>query len=190
MRWEKIKYSVFLACCFYAVTARGASCQIASNEREIRSCFEKASSCGAMVDPAKRLLCYDELYKPSDQVASSDDSGPKDKPATAATPSAAPVLQDNSGIVAQLDDEKFPINKPAAKINTRVQMRAKIVKLRKGPRGNMTISFDNNQIWRENEASTLGYRIGSTVIIKKGLLGSNNLTIEGQSRRAKVRRIQ
>ena len=189
MRWEKIKYPVFLACCFHAVTAQGASCQIGSNEREIRSCFEKASSCGTIVDPSKRLSFYDELYKPNDQAASSD-PGPKDKPTTAATPFAAPVLQDNSSVAAQLDDEKFPLSKPAARIETSVQMRAKIVKLRKGPRGKMTISLDNSQIWRENEASTLRYRIGTAVTIKKGLLGSNNLTIEGQSRRAKVRRVQ
>ncbi|MDP6264146.1 MAG: hypothetical protein QGG98_02695 [Pseudomonadales bacterium] len=190
MRWKQIKYPMYLAYCLVAVNVGADSCQTANSERDIRVCLEKARSCGEIVDPFKRLSCYDVIYQPIEPVA---DSESKDKQPTAATSRSVPVAEDKKkAIAARPDDEKFPLSRTVAKkpAQERVRMEAKIVKLQKGPRRNMTITLDNDQIWRENAASSLPYRIGATVTIEKGLFGSNDLTLEGQNKKSKVNRIQ
>jgi len=213
-----MKYPVFLTFFFFAAFVQADSCQTVTKKREMRACLEQARNCGAIEDTIKRLECYDEIYKIVEQAASSQpmDNQPitvtppsgnnqplESQPTTTApTPvnsqplesqpmeTSAPAIENEKSKADQLDDEKFPVSRDFAKKGKPAQMVAKIVHLHKGYRGNMTITLDNEQVWLENEASFIRFQIGDKVVIKQGLLGSNILTVDGQNKKSKVKRIR
>jgi hypothetical protein len=51
------------------------------------------------------------------------------------------------------------------------------------------LRLENGQIWREIENDKVRFKIGRTVRIEKGVLGSYNLRMEGVKRMVKVRRV-
>ncbi len=193
MKWDKIKYPTCLACCFFALAAQADSCQTATGQREIRACFEKARNCAAIAHPSERLSCYDGIHGPTPPISDSETMASKP---TVETPTADPALTPDAkqrrASVARLDDEKFPLNSDAANTPKRepLSMQAKIVKLQKSGQGKMLITLNNDQIWQETRKSSVHYRIGATIVIKAGAFGSNNLTLEGQNRISKVKRIR
>lgn len=63
---------VAVVCCFYTVFTQADSCRTVTSELAKSECFEKARSCSTVEDPFKRLLCYDEIYKPVDQATVGD----------------------------------------------------------------------------------------------------------------------
>jgi hypothetical protein len=187
-----MKHLVILACCCLAISARADPCQTTTSKREINRCFETARGCGKAEDSSERLVCYDQIFKSTEQPPSTDDRKPVSRQQAAELPQSTQIAVEDNVIVQQQQNEDFPLSTEIAKksMEKPLQMQAKIVRLQASPRGMMVITLDNSQVWRENAASTLQYRIGSTVTIKHGVFGSNNLVLEGSNRKVKVKRIE
>ena len=67
----------------------------------------------------------------------------------------------------------------------------KIERVIKLSRGNYRLVFENGQVWEEIEYDPrTRYKVGDTVIVKRGVLGTYNIISERSSRKNKVRRVK
>ena len=67
----------------------------------------------------------------------------------------------------------------------------KIERVIKLSRGNFRLVFENGQVWEEIEYDPrTRYKVGDTVIVKRGVLGTYNIISERTSRKNKARRVK
>jgi len=131
-------------------------------------------ACRKLQDQGERVRCYDA------QIDTMSAGAP---PAPAVTrpsaPQAASAAAKQPDSTARFGQETLP---PTARPKTSPQEEAvllsSITALRPVARATYTISLANGQIWRQEEASdiSLFFRVGDSVRIEKGSLGSYRLS--------------
>jgi hypothetical protein len=129
-----------------------------------------ASQCAAMSDDARRLACYDALFRPSDRAAPTEmQAGPTQPEAAAsavAVPAAAAPEQD-FGLSGQQRAKRDAAEESVDEI------RAVVVELHGSRVGKPAYTLDNGQRWRQVEATSRPmFKVGATVVIRKAALGS------------------
>jgi len=170
--------------------------QIADDEERL-ACFDAALACAAIRSESGRLECFDNAVSGarSSDIHVDDQHISQDEPAEADSPVA------QSAQVQVADDDKMPdVAKSSAPSEAVVQektseppeeiIEAVIVELNSNKRDIDYLWLDNGQIWRETEDSRIRFKVGRKVTIKEGIFGSNNLTMEGIDRNAKVTRVE
>ena len=149
-----------------------------------------ADDCRAIEDDADRLACYDRQAPPEEESTASQASAGVNRtqearrapnPATKGQrlPAPAPLRRVFGAI-------KLPKPKPV-----NVVASGKIVRVRELARGNFELELDSGEVWRENEREMrTNYRIGDTVVISSGMLGTFNLDNERSGQRTKARKVR
>jgi hypothetical protein len=145
-----------------------------------------AQDCEDIADDSERLACYDALHKPA-QISEApppvSDAAPEEfeaVPEPEAAPKAVPLAEapENFGLKEKRADG------PKQALSARIDKVQKV--------GNADYLYlDNGQVWRElGGDSGVRFRAGREVTITEGALGSYNLSIEGQKRLTKVKRVR
>jgi hypothetical protein len=128
-----------------------------------------ASQCAAMSDDARRLACYDALFRPSDRVASTQtQTEPTQPAAAAATPavSAAAPEQDFGLTELQRAERDGPRD-------TLDEIRAVVTEIYESRVGKPSYMLDNGQRWRQVEATDRPMlKVGAVVVIRAAAFGS------------------
>ncbi|QSX33371.1 hypothetical protein JYB87_16890 [Shewanella avicenniae] len=160
-----------------AVAAAGVSFStLASVEQAVLDC--------AKVENAQqRLACYDDLSvslqqhveKSQADVAQSDV-----EPVVSSTSSKEPTA-------AAID--RFGA-KPVEVIKSPEEINLTIASIRESVRGELIITFENGQVWKQVEQRRYRLEAGDKVTIKKAALGSFLLQAEGRNRSIRVQRQQ
>jgi len=88
------------------------------------------------------------------------------------------------------DDLKFPLPAPPPKEEDKVSITATITAVKTAPYDLHYLTLDNNQVWKEARKSRVRFKVGQSVTIKEGILGTQDLYVQGNNRVTKVKRIK
>jgi len=128
----------------------------------------KVKSCSKINDSQARLSCFDELSnKPSKTVQAELTTQQEDAFA--------------KGHVKKTDEEL------AKEINS---ITLTISKVSKALRGELKITFSNGQKWLQKDGHKMKLKVGETVTLQKGALGSVYLKKANSKKRIKVKRLK
>ncbi|WP_281214076.1 hypothetical protein [Shewanella insulae] len=150
---------------------------------------QQLSQCAAKQDKLDRLICYDKLAaKVGNKPQANSHVAPVSKPAPAPQPKPAPqaaAVVASTPAAAEASFGKVYKEEKAEldKINLTV------VSIRKNPHGALTITFDNGQVWKQNDSRRYKLKTGEKVYIEKGALGSFLLGKEDTNATIRVKRI-
>ena len=140
-----------------------------------------ASQCAAIMDDGERLACYDALHRSTEPGAAASERAAERAPPGAQTApptpaSATGVAQEGAtapdpgkdfGLTAQQRDERDGVD---ARLD---EIRAVVVEIHESRAGKPAYTLDNGQRWRQTESTSRPLlKVGATVVIKRGSLGS------------------
>jgi hypothetical protein len=146
--------------------------------------------------PAKMPERATDHKMPADRSAG---SSPTPSSQQAAPQSQVPIVDESStGSLEEsqktdkaiADDLKFPLPSPPPKEEDRVSITATITAIKKAPYDLHYLTLDNNQVWKETRKSRVRFKVGQRVTIKEGILGTQDLYVQGKDRATKVKRIK
>ena len=144
---------------------------------------QSLQQCAQIGQDAQRLACYDQLSaslkSPSTQVNAATPNSPV--VASTAPTQAAPTA---TAAIARFGA------KPVEVVQEPEAIELTIASISQSARGNLIISFDNGQVWKQLEAKRYRLAAGDKVQIKKAALGSYLLQAEGRNRSIRVQREQ
>lgn len=128
--------------------------------------------CRTISEPAGRLACYDALPVQSTEKPPAMGSG---RPAPA--PQAPPSLLERFGLESRAPQ--------ADRIESHIPGRFQ------GWKANSLIRLANGQVWKVVDGTWLhGEWDSPKVVVRRGMLGSFHLDIEGENRSPRVQRVQ
>lgn len=136
-------------------------------------------NCSSFSPSPKRLACYDNLAKHL----------------SAHPPTAKNMAIPNTAIKVDVDSKpdqdivlaKFglPDKSPVKKVD---MLSAIVVSLKRNAYKKIQLSLDNGQVWMQKDSTQIHFKIGDTVIIKRGALGSFFIAIKGRTKRMRAKR--
>jgi hypothetical protein len=180
------------------------------------SLLDELAMCAKNTDSLQRLVCYDKLAndtksKPpkQPQVTSKDSivervdsivkvapkiqpekvlavSNHHKKPAVA-EPQSVVVVIANSVKQQQASFGKEAVKRPEDRIK---QLKAKVVKIQKAPYGELIITVENGQVWRQTDSTRFRLSKDEMVIIERGVLGSFFIGKENSNQRIRAKRVK
>ena len=167
--------------------------------------FARLEACGEILGPLKRLGCFEQILEKENaakatQLDKSSDAVSERLKVTVVD--SQPELDgDKKRSSASLDEQsvKMEPERRKTKRNEFGSVRKdpetgfnfKIERVIKLSRGNYRLVFENGQVWEEIEYDPrTRYKVGDTVIVKRGVLGTYNIISEHSSRKNKVRRVK
>lgn len=160
--------------------------------------------CRGIADDARRLECYDGIPLqeaapqpsavaettpvPAPPAVPDTPPAPRVPPAPDAVPEEGNVVQRGLGRLRDLfGRDETPVEKPPELQS----IDAEVVEVVRLARGNHRLTLEDGQVWSEIEVKPRArYRVGDTVEIARGVLGSYNLSNERTGHRIKVRRVR
>ena len=179
------------------------------------SLLDELAMCAKNTDSLQRLVCYDKLAKDTksnppkqphvtlnnsivERVDSVVQAAPKIQPEKVLPVSdrlkkPAVVEPESVGVMTNaVKQQQASFGNEAIKRPEDIikQLKAKVIKIQKAPYGELIITFDNGQVWRQTDSTRLKLRKDSVVIIKRGALGSFFIGKENANKRIRAKRVK
>jgi hypothetical protein len=174
--------------------------------------LDELSICAKNDDRLQRLLCYDKLadrtknsqpkqyqvpvhVATNKQVDNTFQSAEKiqSKPVLAGSelPKGSPVVQLlTTDDIADQQQANFGHENKQRTEDLINQIQATIIKIKKAPHGELIITLDNGQVWRQTDNTRLKFREDQMVIIKRGAFGSFFIGKENANKRIRAKRVK
>lgn len=212
-----MKYYLLPILWLTALPVMAGSCNSIADDNQRLACFNRSEKCMQIDESMQRLACFDNNHdewtrssKPGETVSDNIEPAPVAAPVAApmAKPVPEPIIDVNPNDVAStmipqsaaepsrtdekalLDDQAFPVAQPSAKSEESPVMEATITAVKQSALYVDYLTLDNGQVWRESSNSNVRFKVGQTVRLTKGALGSNVLTVDGSNKKIKVKRIR
>jgi len=148
-------------------------------------------ACSFIENDFNRLLCYDNtvagkpLTKPSEKKTLTPP-----KAVTNVSPNvSAPVAAVSKSAPAAIADD-FGLEHKEITKDKDENITASVSSVRKAPYGELIITLDNDQQWRQIGSDSLKLKESDTVVISRGVFNSFLLRKDGQNRSIRVKRTQ
>ena len=148
-------------------------------------------ACSFIENDFNRLLCYDNtvagkpLTKPSEKKTLTPP-----KAVTNVSPNvSAPVAAVSKAAPAAKADD-FGLEHKEITKDKDENITASVSSVRKAPYGELIITLDNDQQWRQIGSDSLKLKESDTVVISRGVFNSFLLRKDGQNRSIRVKRTQ
>lgn len=174
------------------VVAMAMGCMAAMPAGALAQSTDRLVACAGKVDDAERLACYDSAVKAlgAEARAASDVREREAKAAKAAAAAAAAAAATQAAAAAEAE-RKDSFGKAAAESGTVSELTAAITEVLKDSTGKAVFILDNGQIWRQADGFTLpNAKVGTSVTIKRGALGSFRLVPANSNRSVQVVRMR
>ncbi|MDP2633473.1 MULTISPECIES: hypothetical protein [unclassified Pseudoalteromonas] len=142
-------------------------------------------ACTFVENDFNRLLCYDNTM--AGKSLSRPNNEKKQVSATKPAATAATAVVANNQIVKTKNDDFGLEHKEAVKVNDD-EITASVTSVKEAPYGELIITLDNAQQWRQIGSDRLRIDAGDTVVIVRGMFNSFLLKKEGQNRSIRVKR--
>lgn len=140
--------------------AQAAPCANLGDHAARLACYDRAATCADVGDDDERLACYDQR--------------------AAADGTEAPAVR-----------EAFPVyRQPPPRDDAADRLTARVVAVTRDRRGRRFFELDNGQLWRELSEGRVAIDEGAEVEIRRGVLGSVNMSPAGSEAFVKVRRVE
>ncbi|MFQ3190206.1 MAG: hypothetical protein ACI936_001336 [Paraglaciecola sp.] len=177
--------------------------------------LDELSMCAKNNDSLQRLVCYDKLAKDKinsppkqqqitlkDIIAKRVDRGVKSvqkKQPEAVLAFKKPLAESaivepkSDAVIANAAQQqqatfgKENSKRPADSIN---QIKANVIKIQKAPYGDLIITLENGQVWRQTDGSHFRLSKDEVVIIERGALGSFFIGKEDTKKRIRAKRLK
>jgi hypothetical protein len=179
------------------------------------SLLDELAICAKNTDSLQRLVCYDKLAKDTkshppkqaqvtlkDSIVKKFDSkvqvAPKVQPekilAVSERPKKPTVVDPQSlGVIANsIKQQQASFGKEAVKRPEDIikQLKVKVIKIQKAPYGELIITVENGQIWRQTDGIRFRLSTDEMVIIERGALGSFFIGKENTNQRIRAKRVK
>ncbi|MGE6648732.1 hypothetical protein ACQKE0_05580 [Shewanella colwelliana] len=152
---------------------------------------QQLAACAGKSDKLDRLVCYDNLAQSVKQVSPvTQVAAPVSKPAPVSSqaPTAAVVATPVVATAPQSAEDNFgKVYKEEKEEIDKLYLTVKSVS--KDPRGTLKISFENGQVWKQNDSRRFKIKAGETVYIETGALGSFLLGRDDSNSTIRVKRL-
>ena len=180
--------------------------------------FDELSICAKNTDSLQRLVCYDKLVKGAvdsrpnqkkakqkvatieplkleDHADSSVNRAPKSPVLPELPPPQRAAIikpQATVDVPNELNQQQtsFGQENKRRTEDLIVQIRAITTKVEKALRGELIITLDNGQVWRQTDKHRFRLKKGQVVIIKRGALGSFFIGKENANKRIRAKRVK
>lgn len=139
--------------------------------------------CRAMADPGQRLSCYDALQPAAGTVA-------RPSGTTAPSPGNVPAARTSAATAAGTTaEQRFGLPAPAAEVADVIE--SHIPGRFSGWEPGSRLTLGNGQVWQVSDGSRGVFNlVDPKVRVRRGVVGSYYLEIEGQNRSPRVRRVR
>jgi len=155
---------------------------------------DAALQCRDVVSADARLACFDAAYatqeKPSSSALETAIVAPAASAVSAPPPAAKTATEEQFGLPQStgkaVSEEEFGL--PQSQVETLTSV---ITSFDKDSVGRLTFHLENGQTWKQIE--TKRFRVTGdrpVAVIKHGALGSFRLSVEGEARATRVKRLQ
>ncbi|MEQ8486124.1 MAG: hypothetical protein RIB46_17330 [Pseudomonadales bacterium] len=149
--------------------AQAAPCAGLGDDAARLACYDRAATCAAVGDDDERLGCYDR-HAAAELPAAAESAATAEAPATR---------------------EPFPVyRQPPPRDDAADRLTARVVAVTRDRRGRRFFELDNGQLWRELSEGRVAIDEGADVEIRRGVLGSVNMSPAGSEAFVKVRRVE
>jgi hypothetical protein len=177
--------------------------------------LDELSICAKNNDSSQRLVCYDKLTKetknsqPKQRQASLKVTTTKkvDNVVQLAQKTQSEIVLAGSKISKELSvvqpqpttvvdntekqqQAKFGDENKQRSEDLIQQIQATIVEVQKAPRGELILTLDNGQVWRQSDSTRLRLRKDQVVVIKRAALGSFFIGKENTNRLMRAKRVK
>jgi hypothetical protein len=148
--------------------------------------LDELSKCAANNDSLQRLVCYDTLAEktknslPKQHNLQNQVPLQVDKTKQASVNVADPSLQQQT---------KFGYENKQPTEDLIKQIKATITNIRKAPRGQLIITLDNGQVWRQTDSMHFKLSKEEVVLISRGAMGSFFIGKENRNKRIRAKRV-
>jgi hypothetical protein len=177
--------------------------------------LDKLAICAKNTDSLQRLVCYDKLAKDTknkppkqtqvtlkDSIVERVDRTVQVTPkvqqeevlAVSESPNKPAVVEPQPlGVIAnsvkqqQASFGKEAVKRPEDMIK---QLKVKAIKIQKAPYGELIITFENGQVWRQTDSIRFRLSTDEMVIIERGALGSFFIGKENTNQRIRAKRVK
>ena len=177
--------------------------------------LDELSICAKKNDSLQRLVCYDKLTKKTNNSQLQQHQSTLKVTTTKKMDSSVNLAQKNLSGVAQMGAE--PSKKPPAmqqqstdvvgdtikqqqenfgkeniqrSENLVEQISAKVIEIQKAPYGELIITIEGGQVWRQKNRARFKLSEGEVITIERGALGSFFIGKEDTNRRIRVKRMK
>ncbi|MFP6809226.1 MAG: hypothetical protein VB957_18870 [Pseudomonadales bacterium] len=175
-------------------TVSGDECISIRDGSERLTCFDAVIACTKIMKTEARLACYDKAYTESAIV-----SAPVEPMNVETDADESPVIVEHKVPVKIVEKQEEPaplkqdaeesFGKKESSKDPAKYIQSTIVDVMRNSHKIDYLRLENGQIWRENDDYRVRYKVGQSVRIEKGILGSYNLKIKGVKKLMKVKRI-
>lgn len=160
-----------------------------------KSLNEGMLSCKQIDNSLRRLVCFDELAKKIDRTTDKQTSAPakmlvKETKVETNKPVPANVSKSSKPEITSEAKTKFGYENKQSTDDMIQQIEAKIIDIKKSAYGNLIITLDNDQIWRQTDSSRLKLSEGELIKVTRGSLGSFFIGKENANRRIRAKRVK
>ena len=150
--------------------------------------------CRTIENDLHRLMCYDAavdalhnkqaIAPPVAQIKSTEQIKPK-----APQVNVTPVTPEKKVVTNNVANTEFGLeHKSIAKEGDSQELVSVLSAVKKAPRGELILTLDNGQVWRQLGTDSFRVKTGQTVVISRGMLNSFLLKIEGKNKSIRVKR--
>lgn len=177
--------------------------------------LDELSICAKNNDSSQRLVCYDKLTKETKNSQPKQHQAFLKVTTTKKVDNVVQLAQKNQSEIVLAESKiskELPVVQPQSTTvvdNTVKQRQAKfgnenkqrsedliqqilatIVAVQKAPRGELILTLDNGQVWRQSDSTRLRLRKDQVVVIKRAALGSFFIGKENTNKLMRAKRVK
>jgi FtsZ-interacting cell division protein YlmF len=144
--------------------------------------FDKLSDCSKNNDDLQRLTCFDEVVTKEKNSQTKQHIEQHQAPLQVATTKQVDHTNQRQSEFGQEDKQRAK--------NSIKQIQATIISIKKAPHGELIITLDNGQVWRQTDSIRIKLRKGDSVNIERRAMGSFFIGTANANKTMRAKRVK